>query len=227
MNSHLISRKTVHNFIMWKIHFKCKCSHYYLYFRYRSVSFCNKIVIGCFMVFNATFNNISVISLWSVLLVEETGVPREKHWPVTSHWQIWSHNVVSSTPRHEQQNSDISFNDVQLFVINQGTQKDILQSCKNLWSIICSNQLDRSGVYLTKYILIFTKILKDTKKLYISRTMINTEISSGHLDGFSTDINPTKLSLCQKCLTVCRFSRRLGGVMHTYHNSMKKMINLM
>jgi hypothetical protein len=32
-----------------------------------------------FMVFNATFNNISVISWQSVLLVEETGVPREKH----------------------------------------------------------------------------------------------------------------------------------------------------
>jgi hypothetical protein len=27
------------------------------------------------MVFNATFNDISVISWWSVLLVEETGVP--------------------------------------------------------------------------------------------------------------------------------------------------------
>jgi hypothetical protein len=27
------------------------------------------------MMFNATFNNISVISWWSVLLVEETGVP--------------------------------------------------------------------------------------------------------------------------------------------------------
>jgi len=30
------------------------------------------------MVFNATFNNISVIS-WSVLLMEETGVPGENH----------------------------------------------------------------------------------------------------------------------------------------------------
>jgi hypothetical protein len=29
--------------------------------------------------FNATFNNISVISWQSVLLVEETGVPGEKH----------------------------------------------------------------------------------------------------------------------------------------------------
>ena len=35
-----------------------------------------------FMVFNATFNNILVISWWSVLLVEETG---GNHRPVTSH----------------------------------------------------------------------------------------------------------------------------------------------
>jgi len=32
-----------------------------------------------FIVFNATFNNISVILLWSVLLVVETAVPRENH----------------------------------------------------------------------------------------------------------------------------------------------------
>ena len=31
------------------------------------------------MVFNATFNNIAVISWRSVLLVEETGLPRENH----------------------------------------------------------------------------------------------------------------------------------------------------
>jgi len=30
------------------------------------------------MVFNTTFNNISVISLWWVLLVKETGVPGQK-----------------------------------------------------------------------------------------------------------------------------------------------------
>ena len=33
------------------------------------------------MVFNATFNNISVISWQSVLLVEKTGVPGEIHRP--------------------------------------------------------------------------------------------------------------------------------------------------
>ena len=38
-----------------------------------------------FMVLNATFNNISVMSWRLVLLVEETGVPSENHRPVTSH----------------------------------------------------------------------------------------------------------------------------------------------
>ena len=37
------------------------------------------------MVFNATFNNISVISWRSILLVEETGVPGEKDRPAASH----------------------------------------------------------------------------------------------------------------------------------------------
>ena len=50
------------------------------------------------MVLNATFNNTSVISWRSVLLVVEIRVPRENHWPVASHWQTLSHNVVSSTP---------------------------------------------------------------------------------------------------------------------------------
>jgi hypothetical protein len=49
------------------------------------------------MALNATFNNISVISWRSVLLVEETGVPREKYPPVTS--LTLSHNVESITPR--------------------------------------------------------------------------------------------------------------------------------
>jgi hypothetical protein len=47
------------------------------------------------MVFSITFNNIS----WrSVLLEAETG---ENHRPVASHWHTLSHNVVSSTRRHE------------------------------------------------------------------------------------------------------------------------------
>ena len=46
------------------------------------------------MVFNSTFNNISVISWGSVLLVKETGVLGENHRPVASHWETLSHNIV-------------------------------------------------------------------------------------------------------------------------------------
>ena len=67
-------------------------------------------VVVFLMVINATFANISVISWWSVLLVEErfvglseaepstdieeTGGPGENHRPVASHRQTLSHNVV-------------------------------------------------------------------------------------------------------------------------------------
>ena len=40
------------------------------------------LLLGWVMVFHATFNTISVIS---VLVVEETGVPRENHRPAASH----------------------------------------------------------------------------------------------------------------------------------------------
>ena len=41
------------------------------------------------IVFNATFNNISAISWWSVLLMEETRMPGENYQPATSHWQFY------------------------------------------------------------------------------------------------------------------------------------------
>jgi len=39
----------------------------------------------CLMVFSATFNNTTVISLRSVVLVEETGGHGENHRPVSCH----------------------------------------------------------------------------------------------------------------------------------------------
>ena len=58
----------------------------------RTMCFWNKhhqvqsnIGLTWFMVFNATFNNISTISWRSVLLVEELGRPGENHRPVASH----------------------------------------------------------------------------------------------------------------------------------------------
>ena len=52
------------------------------------------LAIFGFMVFSTTFNNISAIWWRSVLLVEETGVPRENHRPAGNHWQTLSDNVV-------------------------------------------------------------------------------------------------------------------------------------
>ena len=50
-------------------------------------------VLGKGVMFDTTFNNISVISWPSVLLMEETG---QNHQPA-SHWQTLSNNGVSST----------------------------------------------------------------------------------------------------------------------------------
>jgi len=61
------------------------------------------------MVINATFNNISVLSWRSLLLVEETGVPEKNHGPVASHRQTLSHNDVSSTPHHERDSNSQLF----------------------------------------------------------------------------------------------------------------------
>jgi len=50
------------------------------------------------MMFNANFDNTSVMSWRSVLLVEET---RENNRLGRSHWNFLQHNVVSNTPNRE------------------------------------------------------------------------------------------------------------------------------
>jgi hypothetical protein len=71
-------------------------------------------MVGWFQVFNATFNNISVISWRSVLLVEETGVPRGNHRTVTSRGQTLSNNVVLSSITKKLMNT---FEHIQVFLI--------------------------------------------------------------------------------------------------------------
>ena len=61
----------------------------------------NQLWLVWFIMFTATFKHISVISWLSVLLVEETWVPRENYRPAESHWQTLSYNVESSKPRYE------------------------------------------------------------------------------------------------------------------------------
>jgi hypothetical protein len=51
------------------------------------------------MVFNATFNKISVISWRSVLLVEKTGILRENHRPVASHIMLYRVQLAMSGVR--------------------------------------------------------------------------------------------------------------------------------
>jgi hypothetical protein len=55
------------------------------YYSYMIVLITVENVFLCLFVLNATFNNISVISWRSVLLMEETGGPGENHRPVESH----------------------------------------------------------------------------------------------------------------------------------------------
>ena len=55
-------------------------------------------LVGSFKVFNVTFNNILAVSF----IGGGNQSNGENHRPATSHWQTLSHNVVSSTPRHEQ-----------------------------------------------------------------------------------------------------------------------------
>jgi hypothetical protein len=61
--------------------------HYYIIL-YMSGIFYSDVGLGI-MVLNTTFNNISVMSRWYILLVEETGVTWDNHRPDVSHWQTF------------------------------------------------------------------------------------------------------------------------------------------
>ena len=92
--------------LSWQLTFsRYKCKHQ---IKYKDVIMAKHliVVVFCFLFFcffvlffylmalNITFNNMSAISLRSVLLVEETGGPGQNHRPVASHRQSLSHNVV-------------------------------------------------------------------------------------------------------------------------------------
>ena len=71
--------------------------------------------IGWFMVFNATFNNILVISWRSVLLEEETRLPGDNHRPFAGHCQTLSQNVVSGTSKRTYDKDNYTWFHVLLF----------------------------------------------------------------------------------------------------------------
>ena len=53
---------------------------------------------GWVVVFDPTFKHFSVTSWRSDVLVEESGVAGENHWPAVSHWYTLSHQVASCIP---------------------------------------------------------------------------------------------------------------------------------
>ena len=81
------------------------------------------IGLVCFMVFTATYKTMSVISLWSVLLVEETRVPGETTDLSQATDIALSHNVASSTPHHAVRTHNFSDLLIAQVVVNPTTMR--------------------------------------------------------------------------------------------------------
>ena len=96
------------------------------------------LMICLVLVFSATFNNISVISVRSVLLVEGIGVLEKNYRPAASHRQTLSHNVISCTPRHERgSNSQLysGYRHCSCYAIQQHPY-EIIYRCRVLYLVL-------------------------------------------------------------------------------------------
>jgi hypothetical protein len=93
------------------------------------------------MVFNTTFNNISVILCRSVLLVEETGVSVQKLQTYSKSDKL-SHNVVPSTPRQIGIRIHNACGDMWFFLhILQCALNDFFFNCRRCITIIATGRL--------------------------------------------------------------------------------------
>jgi hypothetical protein len=155
----------------------------------------------CLMVFNVTFNNISVISWWSVLLVEETS---EKRRPAICHWQTLPLNVVSSTHRTAPLLADLLLYSYETNFIQgllKKNEKKLAQSFKFTFCYIDDvlslnysrfgdfvdriypieleikdiTDTDRSALYLDLHFKIISVVIYDTKySITVNRILVAT-----------------------------------------------------
>jgi hypothetical protein len=151
------------------------------------------------MVFNATFNNILVISWPSVLLVEETGVPGENHLPAASHWQTLSHNVVSSKHCPSVSYIKVSTSYIMMmstFVLYQHTELYFYSACSlkqstiekllchiDFWANPCLHLLFNAACFIAgkqQIPILLYMILPDRGLIYHPRTE--------HLNYYTTDV---------------------------------------
>ena len=113
---------------------------------------------------NATFNNISVILWWSVLLEEETRVPGENHRPVASHWQTLSHNVVSITPLHEQGSEEVWVYCVDEKIPRQNQFEKDIHVYQNVRKQFLTKKISQFLFLAVEDILVLYPPLQDKKK---------------------------------------------------------------
>jgi len=140
------------------------------------------------MVFNATFNNISVISWRSVLLVEETGVHGKKHRSVASHWQTLPHNVVSSTPRHERNsNSQLKIVVIVTYCIGSGKSKyHTITTTPQIYNVNINFKI---RLTLNNFIIFFYQGISNSDKTwnrFTTNHLRSNRISSGIVSTYFT-----------------------------------------
>jgi hypothetical protein len=138
------------------------------------------------MVFNATFNNISVLSWRSVLLVEETG---ENHQSAANHWQTLSPNVV--LPEWES-------NSQRLWFRRAFWGDDVSRQCKYM---ICSGEHEKG----THNLLYVQDVLPESKVYEEMKINTNERTLATHvLQLLLLDFNRISILICTFSI-ICRF----------------------